>query len=59
MNPKVVTCYVNFPRGVTLAYDLHLGHTREHWKGLIEENNVKRDYTIPLAIFYPKHDLII
>ena len=29
------------PEGVTFAYDLHLGHSRDRWKGPTEEYNVE------------------
>ena len=31
---KLVT---QLPGGITFAYDLRLGHLRDHWKGLSEE----------------------
>ena len=31
---KLVT---QLPGGITFACDLHLGHLRDHWKGLAEE----------------------
>ena len=33
---KLVT---QLPRGITFAYDLCLGHLRDHWKGPTEEYN--------------------
>lgn len=37
-NGKLVT---QLPRGINFAYDLHLGRSRDHWKGPIKEYNVK------------------
>ena len=37
---KLVT---QLPRGITFAYDLHLGHLRDRWKGLAEEYIDKSD----------------
>ena len=30
-----------FPRGITFAYDLYLGHSRDRWKYIVEDNNCK------------------
>jgi hypothetical protein len=27
---------------IAFAYDLHLGHSRDHWKGLSEEYNIEK-----------------
>ena len=35
---KLVT---QLPGGITFAYDLHLGHLRDHWKGPAEEYNAE------------------
>ena len=35
---KLVT---QLPRGITFAYDLRLGRSRDHWKGPTEEYNVE------------------
>ena len=35
---KLVT---QLPRGITFAYDLRLGHSSDHWKGLAKEYIVK------------------
>ena len=41
---KLVT---QLPGGITFAYDLHLGHLRDHWKGPVEEY-------IDESLFLPK-----
>jgi hypothetical protein len=30
------------PKGVTFAYDLHMGRSRDRWKGLVEEYNKEK-----------------
>ena len=47
---KLVT---QLPGGITFAYDLRLGHLRDHWKGLAEEYIDKIEY-LSLSLFLPK-----
>ena len=35
---KLVT---QLPEGINFAYDLHFGHSRDHWKDPLEEYNVE------------------
>ena len=35
--PRSVKLVTQLPGDITFAYDLHLGHLRDHWKGATEE----------------------
>ena len=37
--PRSGKLVCELPVGVTFAYDLHLGLSRDYWKGLVEEKN--------------------
>jgi hypothetical protein len=37
VDPVLGSLVYQLPEGVTLAYDLHLGRTIAHWKGIIED----------------------
>ena len=49
--PQIGKLVTQLPRGITFAYDLRLGHLRDHWKGLAEEYIGKIE---ELFLFLPK-----
>jgi hypothetical protein len=37
LDPVLGSLVYQLSKGVTLVYDIHLGHTISHWKGIVEE----------------------